>query len=136
MAYENYPVKKFVSFNVEVFDVVALRILGKEIRHFVGRRDKSSLTCCVAVAMATNVIERAGLDFNTLENLATALHDLLDPDEIFASAKGKCLFYANDEQVGFSVNRNIRHLLHNNFTDWVGELSADGTMNVSFQVVE
>lgn len=136
MAYENYPVKEVVSFDVEVFDVFALWTLGTEIRHFVGRHDKSGLTWCVAEAMATNVIVRAGLDFDILENLATVLLDVLDPDEIFASAKDKCLFYADDVRVGFSVNRNIRNLLHNNFTDWVGEQSADGTMTVSFQVVE
>lgn len=136
MAFENLQVKKFVSFNVEVFDVGVLRKLGTTIRHLVRSRDKSELAWCVAEAMAINVIVRAGLDVEILENLATVLLDELDPDEIFASAKERCLFYANDEQIGFAMNRNIRNLLHNNFTDWVGKESPDGTMTLSFQVVQ
>jgi hypothetical protein len=136
MVFENLQVKKCVSFNVEVLDVVALRILGTTIRHFVRRRDKSELTLCVAEVMATNVIVRTGLDFDILENLADALLGVLIPDELFVAAKGLCLFYANDEHLGVAVNKNIRNLLHNNFSDWVGKESPDGKMTLSFQIVQ
>jgi hypothetical protein len=135
MACENLKKQDAVSFNVEVFDEVILREIGTTIRHHVSRSDKARLTRCVATIMASNVIVRAGFDFDFVKNLAATLLPLLDIDEVFYSSMSKCLFYTDDEHLGASVNENARNYLHKHFADWVVDVFTDGTSSLSFQVV-